>query len=173
MESFIGFIICIALIVFAVNRSKKKKAQSSKQTQQAPAKTPNRATSSLKKPAATTSGSPLDYMHIFRVAGVTFKNGRRSRQTILRQIHFHDAPYENDPEIRLNLTSFDGKPAVEVLANDEQIGNISKADLPLILPLLDKIRHIEPEVTGGGTNKDGEQITYGMKLLITFTVPVR
>lgn len=159
-------IICIVCIVLAVKQMKKNKAKSGKRTSQPP----SNARASQKAPAKTSS--PLDYKHIFRVAGVTFKNGRRSRQTILRQIHFHDAPYENDPEIRLNLTSFEGEPAVEVFANDEQIGNISKADLPLILPLLDKIKHIEPEVTGGGTNKDGEQITYGMKLLITFTVPV-
>lgn len=67
-------------------------------------------------------------------AGVTFKNGRRQRQTILRQMKFKDEPYSGWVELTLKKTEFNGEPAVEIWTDqDEQVGYIGKKDLPEVL----------------------------------------
>ena len=73
------------------------------------------------------------YTRVFKVVGVTFKNGRRSRQTILRQIHFEDPPYKGNFEITLKKQDFEGEDAIAVYAINEQVGFISREDLPWLL----------------------------------------
>lgn len=68
----------------------------------------------------------------FSVAGVTFKNGRRSRQAILRAMKYGDPPYDK-VEITLKKTTFEGKPAIEVWANEELIGFVPKDLVPDIM----------------------------------------
>lgn len=62
----------------------------------------------------------------FHVAGVTFKNGRKSRQTILRAMKFKDDPFDKKIEITFEKYDFEGSPAISVLANGQQIGNVPK-----------------------------------------------
>jgi len=107
--------------------------------------------------------SLYDHM-IFRVVGVTFKNGRRSRQTILRQIHFHDEPYKLDPTISIKKSEYDGAPAFEVYANDEQVGYIGKDDVARLLDRWDQYAGVSDfEVYGGGGEKK-----YGMQIKVQF-----
>lgn len=61
----------------------------------------------------------------FKVAGVTFKNGRRTRQAILRAMKYRDNGFEK-VEITLQRYDFEGKLAIGVYANGEQIGNVPK-----------------------------------------------
>lgn len=63
----------------------------------------------------------------FKVAGVTFKNGRRTRQAILRAMKYHDRGFETY-KITLEREDFEGKTAIAVYSNGEQIGYIP-ADL--------------------------------------------
>lgn len=59
----------------------------------------------------------------FKVAGVTFKNGRKTRQAILRAIKWSEPPYDT-VEITFDRYDFEGKLAIGVYANGNQIGNI-------------------------------------------------
>lgn len=96
----------------------------------------------------------------FRVVGVTFKNGRRSRQTILRQIYYRDPPYQRDPDIRLEKYEFEGEPAFAVYTNNEQIGNIGKDDIPFLLERWDRYREVtEFSISGGGDRNFGIEIS--------------
>ena len=61
----------------------------------------------------------------FKVAGVTFKNGRRTRQAILRAMKYRDNGFE-DVKITLERYDFEGSVAIGVYANGEQIGNVPK-----------------------------------------------
>ena len=100
----------------------------------------------------------------FKIAGVTFKNGRRSRQTILRQINFRDPPYDRDPEIRLEKCDFEGEPAFAVYTGEEQVGYIGKQDIPEVLKRWDKYVGVaEFSVYGGGPGRN-----YGATVKLKF-----
>lgn len=100
----------------------------------------------------------------FKIAGVTFKNGRRSRQTILRQINFRDPPYNRDPEIRVEKCVFEGEPAFAVYTNEEQVGYIGKQDIPEVLKRWNKYVGVaEFSVYGGGPGRN-----YGATVKLKF-----
>ena len=61
----------------------------------------------------------------FKVAGVTFKNGRKTRQAILRAMKWQDPPYDK-VDITLQRYDFEGSVAIGVYANGEHIGNVPK-----------------------------------------------
>lgn len=68
----------------------------------------------------------LGYKEIdFLVAGVTFKNGRKTRQAILRAMKWHDAPYDKY-EVTFQRYDFEGDLAIGVYVNGDQIGNVPK-----------------------------------------------
>lgn len=101
----------------------------------------------------------------FKVVGVTFKNGRRSRQTILRQIRFQDPPYSSKPQIRLERYEYEGEPAFSVWANDEQVGNIGRDDIPRLLNIWEQYDSVTDFSVYGG----GEGRSYGMEIIVRFT----
>lgn len=105
--------------------------------------------------------------YIFTVAGVTFKNdGGRSRQTILREIK-HNEP--SVYEFELKQYDFKGEPAVGVYLNDEQVGSISRDDLPTVLPIIKKFDRLEAyDVKGGGKFEDGTKVNYGFDIAVYF-----
>ena len=99
----------------------------------------------------------------YKVVGVSFKNGRRSRQTILKQIHFRDPPYTKTPEIRIEEYEHEGEPAFAVYANEEQVGNIGKENIPEILERWDRYRRVRSfDIRGGG------DFNYGMVICVEF-----
>ncbi len=107
----------------------------------------------------------------FKVAGVTFKNGRKSRQTILRAIYFGDEPYDDELVLyHLKKYEFEGELAVAVYAKNEQIGNVPRADLPFILEHFDDIVDVDVDVYGGGTNENREKLSYGAKATIIYKI---
>lgn len=65
----------------------------------------------------------------FNVAGVTFKNGRKTRQALIRAIKWHDPPYDKNVEITFERYDFEGHLAIGVYANGEQLGNVPKDKL--------------------------------------------
>ena len=104
----------------------------------------------------------------FCVVGVTFKNGRKSRQTILRRIRFKDPPY-NQVELELRQHEFEGTPAYGVFANGEQIGNIAKYDIDKISYRWDRYKDISAyDVHGGGRTPSGEIRNYGIDIQVRF-----
>jgi len=81
----------------------------------------------LKKAIAQTIKTVMHYKEIeFKVAGVTFKNGRKNRQTILKQMKQGKPPFDNGILITFERYDFEGELAISVLANGEQIGNVPR-----------------------------------------------
>lgn len=107
------------------------------------------------------------------VAGVTFKNGRRSRQTILRAIYWKDDPYRSVENVELVPTTFNDEPAVEVWVSSkkerEMIGYVPKEEAAYVhshMNLYDGYFHFE--VYGGGTSADGTKLSYGASVTLRF-----
>jgi len=114
--------------------------------------------------AISASLKAYDYSHDFTVAGVTFKNGRQSRQTILRRIMFSDPPYNKDVTIKLQKEEFEGEAAIGVYANGDKVGYISRDDLPWILERWNKYSHvIDYSVYGGLEHSYGMEIKVGFR----------
>ena len=101
-----------------------------------------------------------------KVAGVTFKNGRKSRQTILRQIRFSNPPFDGEVDIELKREEYEGRLAIGVYANNEKIGAIPKELTEKIDEIMDDIMNIDIEVYGGGKLPDGTDKSYGCVILI-------
>lgn len=111
-----------------------------------------------------------------KVAGVTHKNGRRSRQTILRQIYWKDEPYQRVNKnkcIELVATTFNDEPAVEVWVHHkqsrEQLGYIPKEMASFFHDNLYRLNSCEDfEVYGGGLGDDGERLSFGCSFTAKF-----
>ena len=88
------------------------------------------------------------------VAGVTFKTGRKSRQTILREIYFQDPPFEKKPKITLEKYKFEDEDAVGVYANGIQVGNIARKDLPWVFKYWDRNLVVKSFKVYGGYEKN-------------------
>lgn len=137
------------------------------QTKAAPA-TPTAASSAPRAGAedkpATYSQEGFDFLRT-KVAGVTFKNGRRARQTILRAMYFHDEPFDKgDMELSVQRGEWEGKPAFGVFVNGEQIGSIPAEHVQFMsdnFSRLDGITNIE--VYGGGEGRN-----YGAEIILRF-----
>lgn len=143
------------------------KAPSAYSTSAAPARAqkkeqpPTASAPSAQEPA---SESKYEFLKT-KVAGVTFKNGRKSRQTILRAMYFHDAPFnKGDMDLELRRYEYESKPAFGVYVNGEQIGNIPAEHTAFVeenLSRCDGITHIE--VYGGGEGR-----SYGAEITVRF-----
>ena len=100
----------------------------------------------------------------FKVVGVTFKNeDGKSRQTLLRKLHFGDAPFNSDGgvDITIERGAYQGEPAFSVFAEGHQVGNISKDDVPFFVRRWsDFVGVTSAEVYGGGTDDEGHSINY-------------
>lgn len=102
----------------------------------------------------------------FKVAGVTFKNGRKSRQTILRKIKFRDEPFDKgDFAMTLQRYEYEGNPAFGVYVNDEQIGSVPAEHTAYLEENFSRIlgfTHID--VYGGGEGKSfGAEVILRLK----------
>lgn len=173
VQGNVGAGVCglvIAAILFVVGLRKKNAAPTPKQ-EGAPA-APAAATSAASTtPSAQDGGKPAMYSQNgfnflrTKVAGVTFKNGRKSRQTILRKIYFKDEPFDKgDMELSVQRGEWEGKPAFGVFVNGEQIGSIPAEHVPFLeehFSRLDGITNIE--VYGGGEGRN-----YGAEIILRF-----
>ena len=124
------------------------------------------------KPASQTisvsSAPDLDKQTFsFKVAGVTFNNGRKTRQAILRKIKWGDEPFNGKVQYTLKEYDFEGSPAVGVYANGEQIGNVPKDGLTFVLSCIDSISNVSAKIYGGGQSESGENINFGAEITIT------
>lgn len=105
----------------------------------------------------------------FNVAGVTFKNGRKSRQTILRKIKFRDEPYSDGLELGLSYYEYEGAPAYNVTVNNEIIGSVPADKVAYIDALMDAGKIVGVtyiNVYGGGKDIDGNPLSYGAEITI-------
>lgn len=103
----------------------------------------------------------------FKVSGVTFKNGRKERQTILRAFKWGD---EEVKSIDFEPYTYEGSPAVYVKFNDQVIGNVPAEDVEQFLEMerLHKREHISYDVYGGNKKEDGSRTNYGCAIYISY-----
>ena len=109
-----------------------------------------------------------------KVAGVTYKNGRRSRQTILRQIKWKDDPYQRLDGIDLIPTEYEGFPAVEIWVYNkkarEMIGYVPKTEASFVHSRVSNFAgYFDFEIYGGGKKSDGSSLSYGASLVLRFS----
>lgn len=110
--------------------------------------------------------SPYIFLR-FRVAGVTFKNGRKTRQAILRAFKWGD---ENIESVDLEQYEYEGRPAVYVKINDQIIGNIPSDTTGTFLEYEQKYKrdNVHCEVYGGTKLDDGSRTNYGCEVYIRY-----
>lgn len=102
----------------------------------------------------------------FRVAGVTFNNGRKSRQAILRKIKWGDEPFEF-VEWTIEKYDYNGEAAVGVYANGQQVGNVPKEQLAFVLNNWGRIRSVyHTDIYGGGTDDSGQPMNFGCEVTL-------
>lgn len=91
-----------------------------------------------------------DYDKLFHVVGVTFFNGKKSRQAIIKRLG--KGYKENHERLNLERFEFEGEEAVGVFFGKDQIGNISRYDLPWLLEHWEEYAYISAyEVSGYDT----------------------
>ena len=122
------------------------------------------------KPAAAP---PKEFEFVgFRVAGVTYSNDDGTdRQTILRHIKFHDAPYmpDDSPTIEIKRSVFNGETAFRILVNGYQIGFVPRDKIAAVDHAIERDGQIcDFQVIGGGRNEDGEEISFGCMISIRY-----
>ena len=110
--------------------------------------------------------SPYIYLS-FTVAGVTFKNGRKTRQAILRAFKWGDEEVET---IDLEPYLFEGKDAVYVKLNDQVIGNIPSERVQTFLDYEKRYRrdNIAYDIYGGNKLDDGSRTNYGCEITVRY-----
>lgn len=126
---------------------------------------PRPAKAEAAAPAPASEAKPAFEFLSVKVAGVTFKNGRKSRQTILRKIHFKDEPFNKGTmELTLQREEWEGKPAFGVYVNGDQIGNIPAEYASYVNDNFSRLDGIvNMEVYGGGEGRN-----YGAEITLRF-----
>lgn len=110
--------------------------------------------------------SPYIFLR-FKVAGVTFKNGRKTRQAILRAFKWGD---ETPETVDFEPYDYEGRPAVYVKINDQIIGNIPSDTTEKFLEheKLYKRDNIHCDIYGGTKLDDGSRTNYGCEIIIRY-----
>lgn len=109
---------------------------------------------------------PYEFLRI-KLAGVTFKNGRKSRQSILRAIKFRDGEFSDGVELELQPYEWEGQPAYGVYANGQQIGSVPADKVAYITENKDRIIGFSAiEVYGGGRGEEGQVKNFGCEVVL-------
>ena len=132
IAEFVSGVVIAAVLAFFGYRQQKKPAAAKEEEAPVPA-APDPAPAPVVKPEPAASvkeenaappESPYEFLTT-KIAGVTFKDGRKSRQTILRRLYWKDEPFDkNAAEVTLDRGEYEGKPAFAVLLNDEKAGYV-------------------------------------------------
>lgn len=110
--------------------------------------------------------SPYIFLR-FKVAGVTFKNGRKTRQAILRAFKWGD---EIPETVDFEQYEYEGRPAVYVKINDQIVGNVPADTTETFLEheKLYKRDNIHCDIYGGSKLDDGSRTNYGCEIIIRY-----
>lgn len=127
----------------------------------------------VKTPEPVVESSPVKepespYVFLrFNVAGVTFKNGRKTRQAILRAFKWEDEIVET---VDFELYEWEGKPAVYVKINDQVVGNVPANTVEKFLEheKLYKRDNVHCDIFGGNKLDDGSRTNYGCEIIIRY-----
>ena len=102
-----------------------------------------------------------------KIAGVTFMDGRKSRQTIIRRLYWKDEPFDkNEAEVVLERGEYEGKPAFAVILNGQKAGYVPAEHVQFIeenFARCDGVTHIEAYC--------GANDIYGAEIIIRFRKP--
>lgn len=151
-----GCLLICAVLAFLGYRSMKSAQKSTQSTDSSTPHPNNRSVSDTYEFVA------------YKLRGVTFKNNDGTdRQTILRKLKFHDAPFDTGADVSLQKYEFDGSPAIAVLVNDIQVGNIPAENVGFLNDNFDRIDAITAiDAYGGGRDHDGKPISFGCKVTV-------
>lgn len=120
----------------------------------------------IEEKTATEPEIPYEFLKT-KIAGVTFKDGRKSRQTILRRLYWKDEPFdENEAEVALERGEYEGKPAFAVILNGQKAGYVPAEHAQFIednFARCDGVTHIEAYC--------GANDIYGAEIIIRFRKP--
>lgn len=145
---FVAGVVIAAVLAFFGYRQQKK---------------PKEAPAVKKEEAAPETESPYEFLKT-RIAGVTFKDGHKSRQTILRRLYWKDDPFDkNEAEVILERGEYEGKPAFAVMLNGEKAGYVPAEHVQFIednFERCDGVTHIEAYC--------GANDIYGAEIIIRF-----
>ncbi|MEG1884461.1 MAG: hypothetical protein RR224_12205 [Clostridia bacterium] len=108
----------------------------------------------------------------FSVAGVTFKDGRLSRQTQLKRFYFRDPPFhEQNAELTLREEEYEGNPAFSIFLNDRKIGYVPKEHAQYLHDNYDRILGLSDfQVKCAKDRDDDEVYIYYAKAAITLSL---
>ena len=117
-------------------------------------------------PTTPQKEEPFEFLPI-KVAGVTFKNGNKSRQSILRALKFRDGEFAEGVDLELKAYEYEGQPAYGIYANGQQIGSVPANMVSYISDNYERIIDFAGiEVYGGGRDKEGNAISYGCEVIL-------
>lgn len=152
--ALVGIILAAACFYFGWRSMKK-------------AKKPTPAAAVENIPAtAPVKDEPYEYLRI-KLAGVTFKNGRKSRQSILRAIKFRDGDFSEGVELELQPYEWEGQPAYGVYANGQQIGSVPADMVGYISENFGRIVDFSAiDVYGGGRDEEGQVKNFGCEVVL-------
>jgi len=116
--------------------------------------------------AAVAPESPYIFFS-FKVAGVTFKNGRKTRQAILRAFKWGD---ETPETVDFEKYLYEGRDAVYVKINDQIIGNVPSEHVQTFLDYEEKYKrdNIACDIYGGSKLDDGSRTNYGCEITLRY-----
>lgn len=166
-EGNIGAGICGIVIAAALAFAGYRKNKGSQKTHEAAAEILHEYEEAWEKPKdvpeAAAPELPYEFLKM-KVAGVTFKDGRQSRQTMIRRLYWKDEPFDkNEAEVTLQREEYEGKPAFAVLLNARKIGYVPAEYAQYIadnLERCDGVTHIEAY--------SGKDDIYGAEIIIRF-----
>lgn len=97
-----------------------------------------------------------------KVVGVTYNNeDGTSRQKILQAIKAKEPPFNGNVHYSLFVYTYEGSPAVAVLANGMMIGNVPRGLVDFVVENIRNIETVSVSVYGGGIKKNGEKKSLG------------
>lgn len=111
--------------------------------------------------------TPVYHYLKFKVAGVTFNNGRKSRQSILRAIRWGDVDVDS---IGCKEHIYNGELAIYVKINGEIVGNMPKELVATYAEYNKKYKAdwATCNVYGGNKLNDGTRTSYGCEVELRF-----
>ncbi len=109
------------------------------------------------------SDSDFEYLEL-KVKGVTFKTGRKSRQTMLRKIKYREDEFANELHAELRECLFEGNPAFGVYVNDNMIGNIPSTLVPWLKDNYNRYVCVDDISVYGGYNDKSFGASINLKL---------
>lgn len=144
-EFISGVVIAAALAVFGYVKEKKARKAAAEELQKKEEEARTQAEAEARRREFEASHGVLS----FPVSGVTFD----SRQRVLAKLYRESEGIGVDG--RFERSKYEGKPAVQIFADDELIGYVRKSDLPQALEILDRVEDVTITID---YFEDGEKI---------------